>query len=344
MAATNAGSALGLVLMLAASPLRSQTVIETAEGRAEVIGLKRWTATMLADSLGLRAPGVSLFQTKECTKALTERLHFSSVYIEKTIVGKPGSAATSVVIRLLEPSDSSLIRWRSVPVESQAPPKLWDALVASLTERGRFKEGRLINPLGLYGYYRARGADSVVQMAFLRGADSVEAIAFWRALESRRTPMDLELALRVIGSDGSQRNRMLAAAVLVNFPASDDAWRSLAEALRDTYPGVNHAAMQSLSMLTRFSRRPVDWEPVAPSLRASLDGTNLETFLPLMQALGQTAIAPSLATVLLKDGGELVVAHANASDARSQQAARTLLRQLHGGTDAHDWKQWIAGM
>jgi hypothetical protein len=49
-------------------PASAQRFIETVDGRAEVIGLERWTPVMLADSLGLHAPGVSLFQTRECTK------------------------------------------------------------------------------------------------------------------------------------------------------------------------------------------------------------------------------------------------------------------------------------
>ena len=329
---------------------RAQQVIETPEGRAEVIGLKRWTAAMLADSLGLRAPGVSLFQTRECTKALTDRLHFSSVFIEKEIRGgAPGAPAFSVVIRLVEPQDSGRIRWAVEPRDSQPDRPEWLELRRVLTDsaRGAFREGDPVNPLGLYGVFLADSARPPMRtagaLAAQLGLDSARAQVFWTVLSRLTNERDRELAIRTLRADRNRRNRMMAAAVLANFPVSDDAWRALAESLRDPYAGVSTAALQSISVLGNGFAREVDWAPVTATLRAVLDGTNLQAFLPLVRVLVQTRVAPAVAAALLGGGGELLLAHADAADRRSRDAARALLLQLSGrATAPASWRSWVA--
>jgi hypothetical protein len=327
----------------------TQQVIETPEGRAEVIGLKRWTAAMLADSLGLRAPGVSLFQTRECTKALTDRLHFRSVFIEKEVrQGMPGAPALSVVIRVVEPQDSGRIHWAVEPRDSQPDRAEWSELRRALTDstRGAFREGDIVNPLGLYGVFltdTARGtARNAGALAATMGLDSARAHVFWTALRRLTDERDRKLAIRTLRGDRNRRNRMIAAAVLANFPASDEAWRALAESLRDPYPGVSAAALQSISLLGNGFARVVDWAPAAEALRAILDGTNLPAFLPLIRVLVQTRVAPAEAAALLGGGGELLLAHADAADRRSHDAARALLLQLSGRTAAPtSWRLWV---
>jgi hypothetical protein len=324
---------------------RAQRVIDTPDGRAEVIGLTRWTPQMLTDSLGLRAPGVSLFQTAECTKALTDRLHFPGVHIEKTVAGPPGVRALSVVIRVVEPPDSARVRWARAPRDTQPPPAAWAGLrrVFSDPRRGVFVED--LNGLALYGVYRTRGRAQALRYAAMSGADTARAVALWAALERHARPADLHLALRTLREDGGRQSRILATAVLANFPASDAAWRAVAGALRDRYPGVHVAAQHSLAVLGAGPARPVDWGPAAADLRAVLDGTNLMAFVPLVQALARTAVAPSHARALLGGGGELLVAHAEAADPRSRTAAEALLRQLHGpGAPPAGWRAWVASL
>lgn len=335
-------------LAFAATPAATsaQRKIETPEGSAEVIGLKRWTADMLADSLGLHAPGVSLFQTTECTKALTGRLHFSSVYIEKTIVAPFGTPAQSVVIRLVEPEDSARIRWAQPPRDSEPTPVRWANLRRVFFDdaRGVFIED--LNGLGLYGIYLKQGESNAVRLAVRMGVDTVRAIGLWTTLRRHARAEDRRLALRALRHDGSRQNRMLAAAILANFPESDEAWRALVAALRDPYPGVNIAALHSVTLLGNSFARPIDWRPAAPSLRALLDGTNLAAFMPLVRVLTQTRIAPELARPLLgAGGGELLVAHDEALDRPSHEAAEALLRQLHGaGPPPTGWREWVASL
>lgn len=337
---------LALLVALAVSrPASAQSFIDTPEGRAEVIGLKRWTATMLADSLGVHAPGVSLFQTRECTKALTSRLHFSSVFIEKFVDGRPGDNAQSVVIRLVEPQDSARIRWRHEPLDSPPARAEWADLFRVLsTPDGTFAEPDLANPLGMYGLF-LRDSSAARQQAIAVGFDANRAVAFWSTLRTHRTRRDRDLALASLSADGNPRNRMVAAAILANFPQSDEVWRALADGLRDPYPGVSVAAMQSLTLLGNGFARHVDWRPAAANLRAVLDGTNLPAFLSLMQVLHQTSISPALAAPLLRGGGELVLANARAADERSRRAAIALLLDLSGRTTPlADWGKWIESL
>ncbi len=335
-----------LLIGLAVSwPVAAQSVIETPEGHVEVIGLKRWTAAMLADSLGVHAPGVSLFQTKECTKALTSRLHFSSVYIEKLVVGRPGDNAQSVVIRLVEPQDSAQIRWRRGLRDTLPARSEWADLFRVLSSpAGRLQEGDLVSRLGLYGLF-LRDSTAARQLANAFGFDADRAVSFWRVLRTHRSERDRVLALSAVSTDGNPQNRMVAAAVLVNFPGSDETWRALADALRDPYPGVNSAALASLALLGSDFARHVDWRPAASTLRAILDGTNLQAFLQTMVVLHQTSISPALARPLLRRGGELVLANVVAADERSRRAAEALLLDLSGrATALDDWGKWIRSL
>jgi hypothetical protein len=338
--------ALLLVFMLAGATAQAQAFVDTPDGRAEVIGLRRWTAKMLADSLQLRAPGVSLFQTTECTKTMTERLHFSSVYIERMFfTGQSTERAAAVVVRLVEPADSARIHWLREPRDSEPIRAEWADLRRTMSDSaGRFVE-RFITSLGVYGYVLRDGAPAAIRMVRFTGSDSVEALAFWESLNHRRADSDRRLAIRTLRQDGNRRNRMMAAAVLANFPSSDETWHALAEALRDPYPGVNTAAMMSLSLLGRGFARPVEWAAIVPSLRTSLEGTNLQAFLPLVTVLAQTSISPQLARPLLAGGGELLVAHAEAADVRSHTAAIALLERLRGQPSSDTkWRAWVASL
>lgn len=335
-----------LTCLAATSSARAQHVMELPDGRAEVIGLKRWTPSMLADSLGLHAPGVSLFQTEECTKALTSRLHFSSVYIEKRVIrGAQGDQVQSVVIRVVEPQDSAQIHWARIPRDSQPPRPEWADVRRVFYDARRQVFVEASDDLQLYGLYRKQGAAPAVARAAQIGFDTAHATALWRALERHVSDADRRLAIQTLRRDGSRQNRMMAAAILSNFEASDDAWHALAGALRDPYPGVNVAAMHSLTMLGNNFARTVNWTPATASLRAVLDGANLQAFMPLVRVLTQTHVAPSETRRLLKAGGELVVAHVEAADGRSRETAAAFLRQL-AGTDrpTASWRAWVASL
>ncbi len=323
----------------------SQQFIESPEGRVEVIGLKRWTAAMLADSLGLHAPGVSLFQTKECTKALTSQLHFSSVYIHKTIIGGQENVQ-SVVIRLVEPQDSGRMVWRAEPRDSGRVQMAWRdlALVLGDSALTYFHEAEL-EPLQRYGQFLQFGADSALKRIAFTRWNPTRTLVLWKTLQRHRTGNDRALAIRVLRQDGNRRNRMMAAAILANFPNEDVAWRALADAVRDPYTGVNRAAIMSLQSLANSFARPVDWAPSAAGIRAILEGTNISEFIAFTRVLVQTSIAPTLAPRLLKGGGELVVAHANAIDPLSHDIAVALLMRLSGRpANGTDWRRWIESL
>lgn len=141
------------------------------------------------------------------------------------------------------------------------------------------------------------------------------------------------------------RPRTMAAALLVNFPDSDKAWWALMDAQRDPQLKVNGMARTVLFYL--FKRewlRDVDWQPVATSIRHILNGTNLFTLYATMDILVQTHVSSELAGILLKDGGDLVLAYLNAEHGRHKKLAHALLVQLSGedhGYDAAQWARWI---
>jgi hypothetical protein len=68
-------------------------------------------------------------------------------------------------------------------------------------------------------------------------------------------------------------------------------------------------------------------------------------FLTLVRVLVQTSISPTLAPALMRGGGDLVLAHAEAKDRRSHDAAVGLLSQLSGRTGPNaEWRAWVAAL
>ncbi len=327
-------------------PAGGQQTLQTADGRVDVVGLRQWNLAMLADSIQHYAPGVSLFQTVECTKALSGQLKFPGVYFLKTIVGQQGDRAESVLLFLVEHEDAGRIKWRKEPGKAAPDAARWKRLQRTVVDSGaaRWSEGDIVNPLQYYPLYRKRGAAAALERAAFAVSDSAQAMRFWQVLEQQNQPADKALALATLRSDANRQHRMFAAAVLTNFDRDDDAWHALVGALRDPYTGVNHTAILALSGLMREYPRPVAWRHALPSLRAVLDGTNLEAFTLLLQLLTRTAIDPALAVPLMKGRSTLVVELAGVNDRRSRQIAVDFLRAISRQPDTTSWRTWLAGL
>jgi hypothetical protein len=92
--------------------------------------------------------------------------------------------------------------------------------------------------------------------------------------------------------------------------------------------------------------RPVDWAPVAGTLRAILDGTNLFAVEPLMSVLTRTEISPDLADEVIGDG-RYVLAYLHSPNRMIRLSAERFLRQISGedyGNDVERWEEWIASL
>jgi len=173
--------------------------------------------------------------------------------------------------------------------------------------------------------------------------DARDASRFDGFLGSHRSNVDRQRALHILRDDGLWVNRMVAATVLSNFPASDTTWWALARALRDPHEAVRQTAGIVLAALPA---RTIDWQPVTSDLRLLLGGTNLPGIESLFDVLARTNVSPTLASPLLRGNAVWVLDHLEAETPMAGPAAHRLLVQLHRGIDLgstrRPWAAWAA--
>jgi hypothetical protein len=154
-----------------------------------------------------------------------------------------------------------------------------------------------------------------------------------------------EAAVEVLAGSKVAADRAAAAKELRNFGDRDGAWLALGAALRDPDDRVSMGAAGSLQWMRTNAARKVDWSPVTEDLSAVLHGTNLFVFNELVRTLAATGVDPSMARVLLGNGGaRLLLAYLKAQHDVERNSAHGLLVQLRGadlGMDPLQWETWL---
>jgi hypothetical protein len=320
-------------LLAVPRPAPTQAVLENDSLRVEIIGLRRWTVAMIQDSLARHDPKASLL-SHACAVAL-RGIGFADASAVYYAAGTAGRRQESIVVSVVEPQDSALVRFRTAPPRRRPSTASARATAALFERHPRAAQQSLRRPATLLAGTPLAPADSVLAPALpLRGV-----------LAAHRAPAARQRAYRTLATDGNDTNRVAAVVVLANFADADRTWWSLVDALRDPAPPVRVAAMQLLHGLAADRPRRVDWRPAAAGMRAVLDGTNLFAHNDLLEALVATEVAPRLAPRLLGGGGGRLVLGKLRSDApRERDLARRLLVQLAGrdlGDDPDEWERWV---
>ena len=327
--------ALLATVMAAPSASRAQTVLQNDSLRVELIGLRRWTVPMIQDSLRRHAPTSSLL-SHACAAAL-RAIGFADASATYYPAGSGGGARELVVVSVIEPHDSALVRWRAAFRDTQPSVARAREALALFGSQPRATQQLLRRPSLLVSGAALAPADS-----FLAPALPLRAL-----LDAHRAPAAARRAYQTLARDGNDTNRVAATIALAAFPERDRTWWTLVDGLRDPATPVRVAAMQLLHGLTVDRPRRVDWAPAAASVRAVLDGTNLFAHDDLLAALAATQLSPRLARPLLAGGGRLVLAKLRASAPHQRTAARRFLVQIAGrdlGNRPERWEQWVAGL
>jgi hypothetical protein len=319
----------------------AQVVVETERGPLEVIGLHRWTYQQLEDSLALR--GESL-RSHACAAVLQGPLGFPSAAVN-VYMASP-SAPPMFVVTVVEPEDSAWATRRTIDAPAGEPA--WPAIRAAASDSVQFRPDMLMNNLQFTDMLRELGRDSVKALLMpLLGAARIEAaIPIIEAVQQRSAAGDLAAALRILATDGDADNRMLAAAVLSNFPASDAAWYALVAGLRDPSDRVAGAARSALNIMRQTGARPIDWAPAVNDLAPLLAGAYVWAFGDLLSTLVATEIDPALAPMLLVGSSHLLLSHARAQFERAREPAAAFLGRMSGAPDAgaDAWEAWAASL
>jgi hypothetical protein len=311
-------------------------ILETPSARLELIGLKRWTLAMIQDSLARYAPGESL-TSHACAAILRGKLGFADAAAEYYPPGVEAGTKGYWGVPVVEPQDSARVRYRARPRDSVPDRTEWAAALAFFKQHNQEFQSAIQWPPFLLARMHSDSLEP-------RLAPARPLLEFLRA---HRTEADRRSALWTLAHDGNVRQRAVAAVVLAGFPERDSTWWALADALRDQDGMVSATASQVLSTLSQSAARPVNWAPVADSIRAVLDGTDLFAHNILLDALAATSVDSALASKLLRGGGELVLAKLRSKDPRGARAAHRFLAQVSGrdfGQNVAAWENWVRSL
>lgn len=343
-------SILRLALTVAAAQLLPAQVIETKAGSMEFLGLKRWTAQRLLDSIEAHTPGAEENGPHACGAVLTGEMGFP----DASVLGIPDSAGNMYwLVTVIEPEDSARVQYLPRPKRSDPSPDGWRQFAMLLDRSAMLDQSAIAS----YGQIMKGNRDSAIAMvtAWNGEMESVgrgsryaveEADSAWAFLSAHRSAADLKRALRMLKEDGNSTNRRIAALILSNFPEDDAAWNALLDAQRDSdrMQQVRTAAESVLQLFRQEDRRSVDWRPAGKSIRALLAGTNLFAFVSTLELLAATGVDPSLAEPVLRGNTDLMNAYLRASRPEVRDVARRVVGLLSGRPDATAEEQlaWLA--
>ena len=304
-------------------------VAPNGNGTVEFIGLQQWTPDALRRELG------GAEQIHYCAANLLELGMADASVMYHSEGGRP-----YVVVTVVESELAGRVRYLE-PIEGQAELEpAWRRLDDRLSGQGLEAQLAVIH----YGRYAREGEEA--RSCLPDHADADRVLEAWRVLGELATATDFERATSRLAGDPNPRNRVCAAAVLMNFRESDEAWHALVRGLRDSDSSVRSACNQALLSMVRSDPRAVDWRPAADSLRWLLGGTNLFAFSNLLDVLVKTEVSSELASELLADNGHLLLAYFRAQHEYESQRAAALLESLRGEPmeSAEAWERWIASL
>lgn len=312
----------------------TQAVLETPNVRVEVLGLKRWTVPMIQDSLARYAPQDSL-TSHACAAILRMKLKFADA--AASYFGRDGAGPELIVVAVVEPQDSALVRYR-IPAPDSLPDIAQYAAAIAVFRNHNQDFQHFIQDSAFLLAHSAPGATDASR-------NILEPVR--RLLLSEHSVQGQRRAIKVLARDRNPYNRVMAILVLSGFPKTNTTWLTLADELRDPHGVVSATASQIITTLARYSPRTVDWRPALDGLEAVMAGTNLFAQAPLIEVLTRTKVAPGLARPLLRAGAPFLLARLRASPEAGRELTRALLEQLSGehyGQDLAAWTQWVASV
>jgi hypothetical protein len=291
-------------------------IYDTKQGKLEFVGLKRWSPERIMKELGYK----SFDEMHACAGVLKQKLGFAEAAVIGTFTE---DKKIHFLVSVVEPEDKDRVS-RTQPYESVVTPDDWYPVTKAVTANME----ALMEGMNLI----ATGKEN-------------ELPAVFTDIRKLNRPSDLETAIKVATLDRDTTDRVIAVAVLMNFPQEDRAWHALAATVRDGQDLVSGVAYSALGTMAKKSPRKVDWKPAAKDLRYILNGTSLFGAPAVMKTLIATQISPDLAKDLVgSGGGQILVPFLSVHRPLERDLAHDLLKKLSGqdhGLEANRWQGWL---
>ena len=324
-----------LLIILSLSSCIFCQVIDSPRGKIEFIGLQKWNAKQLYDSIQALEPGKPFHA---CAGTIRSKLSFPSA----AVVGSFENNNMYTVVTVVEPQFKERIKNTSIPSKTFPLNEKWKA-ISKLYESNTDEF-----QIALQTYFLVNPAiyDTVSSQLKPYG-DPAIIKEIWRTLAGYNSSDHLLLANKTLATDANEKNRIFALMTLSNFGNIDSTWWKLAEALRYPNDLIAGISGQILNGLTNKNDIKINWTPAVPTLRPLIDGTNLFEFVNTLTFLTKTKVSNELAAPLLKNGGDLVIAYLKANRSKERDIAYYFLKQISGkdfGCDPLAWADWIRSL
>jgi hypothetical protein len=327
-----AAAVLVCLTMTVCVPSEAQQVVVYGDTIVEILGLRSWSPAELEAAVRRHAPNVSL-ASGGCTVVLRD-LGFADASVT-TYSGMSGDTVW-VSLRVIEPRDSSLVRYSAAGRVPLPIPDRWDAM-----QQQAEKEP------GAIGFFQhpevlLDGADSIYGRSVPLAAQELRTL-----LRSHRTEDDFVDAVRLLDSSSDMAARQLAALVLSNFLDRPASWHALVNGMRVAPDYAGTVSRMVFSAAARTGRFTVDWSPAIESLEAIVGGTNLFSYDEILRGLVDTGIESALARTLAVRNPALMADHAASAYRMVRRPAGRFLQHAGApdfGRDRAAWLDWIKAL
>jgi hypothetical protein len=290
----------------------------------EYLGLQKWTAQQVQDSLKNLAPNRPVHA---CMVILKNKLGFQDANV---IVHVKNLKAKNfyTVVTLVEPNGKGNSGNWKLPSTKKVVIKKWTAGydISSLKIKRQILFGTQILQIKA-GHLRLMPK---IMKSFFIGKKQKEFMKdFFGYISTQTTKEDLNLAKQTLQKDGNIANRMLASLVLLNFTITKKDMYQMLKQMRSPSGLLNNFSAFVLRVMVQ-NKKKVDWSGAVKSIRAILNGTSVQEFTKVLIILTNTHISPRLANAVLKNDTFLVGQYLGAQYPGAKKTAMEFVEQISG--------------
>lgn len=327
---------IALFLIFSIMSIVSAQVFETERGKIEFLGLKKWDAQTLLDSMKYLSPNKPIHA---CAGQMKSDFGFTDVCSYFHIKDYNDLSTLYSVVTIIEDNIDGKIIYLKRPVDSLALLKQYRDCADILNNNPSL----YFAGIQTYHLYKEGNIDSAKNSLATFSIKSKEVMPFWEYLLSKKNIDEMNLALWVLNNDLNLMNRKVALAILLNFSNYDSIWWTVLNLQRFKDSQLSSPAISTLRALGK-SPRKVNWGPATASIINIINGTNLFAFQITLEILTKTEISPELANSLLKNSSELIISYLNAKHDITREVAIKFIQQVSGEKDlknSNDCKMWL---
>ncbi len=325
-----------LLILLFISSFTKGQVFETERGKIELLGLKKWDAKTLLDSMKSLNPNKPIHA---CAGQMKHDFGFTEVSSIAHIEDFNDLSTMYSIVTVVEDNENGKIKYLEKHSDTLAVQSQYCYCDSLLNDNPMI----YLVELQTYNLFRNGNIDSVKTVVSRYRLDFEIIKPFFDFLLSKNTISDMNLALWTLNNDANAKNRKIAISILLNFKKQDSVWWTLMNLQRDKNQMLS---MPAIDILRTFANTPheINWEPAISSIKYILNGTNLFAFLNSLDVLTKTKISSNLSRSILENSSGMIMSYLNAEHDKTREVAVNFIQQISGNEELNnpeDCKIWL---